>query len=1003
MITPRRTRLVRVPDLRRFQQAIALTSIGGSPFQTRRTAVLVPSSGAAATLRHTLEDLCLVRRWRPSDADVEALEAPDWPVRDGDPAPAVTLPHIVTRSGLYELLRERLPDAPVVLGRLEREVLLERLARETDRAGVHPPFAIRPALVSAMLDLYDGIRRHLRTVDDFERLMGATLESGATIDRGARRLLEQTRFLAAAFRAYENAVAALEEVDEHGLRAHLIERTPDAPILSVVVTVGDQAASPHGLWPADFDLLARLPGLESLIVIATEAALEAGYLPRLFDALPGIEVVSLAAADRPAPVLLAPDGQDAPFFVSRDREEEVAACARRLRQRPPPDPSEGPVALVYQRPLPYLYLARQVFRAEAVTWEALDALPLAAEPPAAALDVLLSFVTTGFSRSASIALLRTPQLFGGAVDPEAVADLDRELADAYFLGGLDHLLQLRDKWRSLQPGDDTAGQNGRAGRAAARRARALAAMDVLCEAASRLAPLAEEHQPSVHLDLLERQLRELERVPEDPLVRARHLRASAAVYALIARLRDACIRFDDYPRSFEDTAALLRRLVEEHTFSPRVGPGFVHLVDADAAPYGAFSDVTLVGVVEGEWPASGGGNIFYPGGLLRDLGWPNDTDRRTAARAAFDDLLRLPSRSLALSTFSLEDDALVRPSAYVEDLERSGLEIRRIAEAPARPGLAVMPLDEAGMADAMTWRAFRLSPEAEVPAPGMTGPLPPRTYPVTGIDRFRQCPFKFFAQDVLRLEEERGDEPGLSAQVRGEFVHEVFRTFFERWAESGRGAIGVEDLQEARTLFAQIVDEHLPMLPASERAIERARLVGSAVGAGLGERAFRFEAARPRPIVERLLEEPIDGRHRVMGEDGTCRTIALRGTADRIDLLADGTLRLLDYKSGKASNARDSLQVQIYGLCAETRLRGRHGRTWIVGDAGYLAFGREEPFVSIITPAEREAKLAEASAKLVETVDRIEHGEFPVQPADLFTCNFCGFAAVCRKDYVGDE
>ena len=67
-ITPRRTRLVRVPDLARLQQAIALTSVGASPFQARRTAVIVPSASAADVLRHTLEDLCLVARCVPADA-----------------------------------------------------------------------------------------------------------------------------------------------------------------------------------------------------------------------------------------------------------------------------------------------------------------------------------------------------------------------------------------------------------------------------------------------------------------------------------------------------------------------------------------------------------------------------------------------------------------------------------------------------------------------------------------------------------------------------------------------------------------------------------------------------------------------------------------------------------------------------------------------------------------------------------------------------------------------
>ena len=43
-------------------------------------------------------------------------------------------------------------------------------------------------------------------------------------------------------------------------------------------------------------------------------------------------------------------------------------------------------AVVFQRPLPYLYLARQVFPDARVPYQALDALPLAAEPFAAALD-----------------------------------------------------------------------------------------------------------------------------------------------------------------------------------------------------------------------------------------------------------------------------------------------------------------------------------------------------------------------------------------------------------------------------------------------------------------------------------------------------------------------------------------------------------------------------------------------------------------------------------------
>jgi CRISPR/Cas system-associated exonuclease Cas4 (RecB family) len=39
----------------------------------------------------------------------------------------------------------------------------------------------------------------------------------------------------------------------------------------------------------------------------------------------------------------------------------------------------------------------------------------------------------------------------------------------------------------------------------------------------------------------------------------------------------------------------------------------------------------------------------------------------------------------------------------------------------------------------------------------------------------------------------------------------------------------------------------------------------------------------------------------------------------------------------------------------------------------------------------------------VEAVERIEAGAFPVKPHNPFRCQFCDYASVCRKDYVGDE
>ena len=51
-------------------------------------------------------------------------------------------------------------------------------------------------------------------MDDFERRALSLLEPGASTDRGAERLVTQTRFLATAFREFERQIA------EHGSDEH---------------------------------------------------------------------------------------------------------------------------------------------------------------------------------------------------------------------------------------------------------------------------------------------------------------------------------------------------------------------------------------------------------------------------------------------------------------------------------------------------------------------------------------------------------------------------------------------------------------------------------------------------------------------------------------------------------------------------------------------------------------------------------------------------------------
>jgi RecB family exonuclease len=850
---------------------------------------------------------------------------------------------------------------------------------------------------------YDQLKRQGQSVDRYEELLSESLERDVDFDRGAARMLQQTHFLAAVFRAYERQLADRSLVDEHALREHLIRTAPADPIRHIVVTVGDWIADADGLCRADFDLLARLPELAAIDVVATEGSLRSGLHERIRDWLPGIEEVNQAAGDpgwrvgSSLPALLAPAGSNGrPLFTHRDREEELIAIARAVKTEGTGAARLDRVGIVVKRPLPYLYLARQVFADAAIPYQTLDSLPLASEPFAAALDLVLDFVTSRFTRASSMALLGSPhfdlrgsQTESPPIDRDATIAVDRVLREARYLGELEQL-------RAVAEGN--RGDHAPVG----------AALKSLVAAAEALQPLLEPAAAADHLDRLALFLTSFVRMTDSD---DRSVAVRSAIIRIITFLARAHAAHGRGAVTIEDLIPDLKRWIEEETLGAEGSNAGLQLVDDRAARYGDFDALFVVGLIDGEWPEPHRPNIFHPSGLLAALGWPSEADRRGAATAAFLDLIRSPARRGALSVFTLDDEALVEPSSLLDDPSRLGMPILEIeTDATVRlfpdDALSLSPLHlDCLDQPARTWADLRVGRTewSDGRYHGDTGATPLRPLSVSAIETYLSCPFKFFARSVLRLPEEVDDDELMDPKKRGILVHEVFQRFFARWQADGHGAITSENLDRARVLFADVVEEAVGALPEADAALERTRLLGSPVAEGLAEAVFRMEAERPVPVLHRLLEYPLDGTFHFDGGGAGPREVALRGTADRLDLLADGTIRLIDYKLSSAPPKSRSVQLPVYGTCAEQRLQNHRGRRWTLGEAAYILFRGAKRVVPLFTArADRDEVLRSAHRKLIEVIERIERGEFPPAPDDVFLCGFCHYASVCRKDYVGD-
>ncbi|MFN3433722.1 MAG: double-strand break repair protein AddB [Sphingomonas sp.] len=218
-----------------------------------------------------------------------------------------------------------------------------------------------------------------------------------------------------------------------------------------------------------------------------------------------------------------------------------------------------------------------------------------------------------------------------------------------------------------------------------------------------------------------------------------------------------------------------------------------------------------------------------------------------------------------------------------------------------------------------------------LPAPA----LRPRTISVTEIDRLKADPYAFYARRVLGLMPIDPVDADPSAAWRGTAVHAIL----EEWWK--RDACAPDALMPRAT--AMLDDERThPMM----RALWRPRLV----------EAIDW-------IARTVTAQDGEGRSVASAEgQGTIEVggIRLSGRYDRVDRLPDGSLVVVDYKTGKppssaAVRAGYSLQLGLLGAIAE-----RGGFSDVAGRAGgfeYWSLGKKrDQFGYIETPVDPEGK-----------------------------------------------
>jgi probable DNA repair protein len=451
----------------------------------------------------------------------------------------------------------------------------------------------------------------------------------------------------------------------------------------------------------------------------------------------------------------------------------------------------------------------------------------------------------------------------------------------------------------------------------------------------------------------------------------------------------ASLGFDGRRIAWSEFLAVLNRAVDETLFAPESQDAPI-LIAGPAESAGLTADaIWFLGASEEAWPASGTTHPLIPIGVQREAGMPH-----ASAKLDWDLSIAMTRRVLASApevhfSYARQSEGVeARPS-------RTVVQVAGLAQ-PLPAGLKA-----AAIPDPLTV-VFEDATELPYPLREAFGGA-------TVLTTQSRCAFQAFATARLDADKWEAAEPGLTARERGLLLHEVLHSI---WGGPPHGIRTHAELVALTDLAAfveghvrRVLDEKLPARAQEQMPQRYLEIEGERLALLITE-WLRYERSRCSFAV---LETEKKTNVSIAG-------LPLHLRLDRVDRLNDGSLLVIDYKTGDAKAKSwdlprpDDVQLPLYASFALQHEEG---------EVGGLVFAKlragESGFEGRVKAAKQTLKAAlSGNSNLVRkpltqqdmTAWRDEinmlakaflAGRADVNPREYpETCKNCGLQALCR-------
>jgi len=297
----------------------------------------------------------------------------------------------------------------------------------------------------------------------------------------------------------------------------------------------------------------------------------------------------------------------------------------------------------------------------------------------------------------------------------------------------------------------------------------------------------------------------------------------------------------------------------------------------------------LGGLNEGVWPQAGQEDPFLSRSMKAAIGL--EPPERRIGQAAHDFQMAMGAPEVVLSRSFRSGKAPTVASRWLQ---------RLLAVIGPEPATMLRNRGEALLAHVRDLDQAPSTPASSRPEPRPPEELQPKSYSFSEVGKLRRDPYAIYARRVLDLDplEPFLADPG--PRERGTLYHEILEEFID----------GVEPAERTLDRLRRIAIDHFEKahLPDATALVWKMRFDKAARTIADWERDTAGGLARSLVETRASLELPLAG-------------LKLTGMADRLDLRRDGSVWIIDYKTGGTPSRREArilldpqLALEAYAL-----------------------------------------------------------------------------------------